>query len=369
MLLDHCDLMSLRLAGIYRWLPFDSLSVFGFDCCKTEIKRLASLDMVKIARSGSYLRLAEKGTAALEESGYPADKEGWRAYGNSPALRRRLEVVSVMLTALRAGIDPLQKQVDALRNQPVFFPAFALRVGAGNLMNAASCVGFGHWGEKAYMLQYTGPENRGMCLTNELTHFHNLSSVLDPNAQTPMAMIFAGPSYRQVYDRLQKPLPNTHNGKGFVDYAAVYGRSDMPIHLLSCDETGARQLAVMCEPDCNAKLARASFGEGWTPRDADIQEADGHVEGSPLVIAVDMDVRRVERVIAAARRQGRREVLVAALKVQMRGLYLDILPKDGLVTPLSIGPEVLKNAFGKPLALYQMERKLTSGEGDHAKTV
>ena len=72
-----------------------------------------------------------------------------RPYAQSSALRRRLEVGTVLLTCLGAGIEPAYDKVDRLKRQPVFLPAFALRGGDGNLMNAASCVGFGHWGNHA----------------------------------------------------------------------------------------------------------------------------------------------------------------------------------------------------------------------------
>ena len=47
---------------------------------------------------------------------------------------------TVLLTCLGAGIEPAYDKVDRLKRQPVFLPAFALRGGDGNLMNAASCV-------------------------------------------------------------------------------------------------------------------------------------------------------------------------------------------------------------------------------------
>ncbi len=68
--------------------------------------------------------------------------------------------------------------------------------------------------------------------------------------------------------------------------------------------------------------------------------------GSPLVIAVDMDLRRLERVCRDARQQGRKEILVAALEGQMTGLLLDLFPRDIPVRPLRINGNVLSAAFG-----------------------
>lgn len=81
-------------------------------------------------------------------------------------------------------------KVDRLKRQPVFLPAFALRGGDGNLMNAASCVGFGHWGNHAYLLQYVSRQNPGFFMNNELSHLYNLASVFSERLDTPL-----GPSF------------------------------------------------------------------------------------------------------------------------------------------------------------------------------
>ena len=108
----------------------------------------------------------------------------------SPALRRRLEVGTVLLTCLGAGIEPAYDKVERLKRQPVFLPAFALRGGDGNLMNAASCVGFGHWGDHAYLLQYVSRQTPGFFMNNELSHLYNLASVFSERLDTPQVLLF-----------------------------------------------------------------------------------------------------------------------------------------------------------------------------------
>ena len=76
-----------------------------------------------------------------------------------------------------------------------------------------------------------------------------------------------------------------------------------------------------------------TFGSRWNSRDDHIPDADGHVDGCPLVIAVDMDLRRLDRVCRQAGDQRRREILVAALEGQMSGL-------------LRVNAQVLSIAFG-----------------------
>jgi len=352
MLLDQSDMLLLRLTGAYRWLPCDSLSVFGFGSLRNAATLLSNIKLVKLARSGKYIMLTEKACEFLTRLNYPADTEGHRAYDNSDPLRRRLEVASVMLTCLRAGIDTLQDDVDALAEQPTFYPAFLLRTGEINLMNAASCIGFGNWGNCAYMIQYVGADSRGMYQSNEMSQFRNLSSVFSKALRYPKAMIFAGVSYAEVYDRVHRRiLPQSKSPKAYVDYSEVYADLDIPIHLLSCDETGATQLVIMRQPDYNARIARAAFGERIRADD-EIPDADGRVDDFAFVVGVDMDIRRVQRIIDAARTLGRSEVVIAALPKQM-DFYTPLFADDEFVTLRAIPDAVLQTAFGDAIRLFE----------------
>jgi hypothetical protein len=255
-------------------------------------------------------------------------------------------------------MNVLPQDVYALAKPPVFLPAFLLR-GAGNanganLMNAAACAGFGRFGDGTYMFLYAEAESGGMYLVNELSHLHNLTAVTGTNARP--AMIFAGKTYGGVYARVLKSLvPKNKNVKGFVDFHEAYKKAEIPIHLLSADETGALQLAVMARPDCKAKIARAAFGERHTPFDPEIPEADGAVCGLPLIVGIDMDIRRAKKVWEKAAALGRKEVLLAALPAQIKSFYLSVLPRGGIVTPLAAPDELLSSAFGKGFSLWEPE--------------
>jgi hypothetical protein len=320
---------------------------------RAEADKLLALKLMALSRSGKYFMLTARGYGFLDDLGWHYERGVKRAYENSTALRRRLEVCSVMLTALRAGIDVLCEGAYALRSQPVFRPAFALRTGGVNLMNAASCIGFGHWGNTSYILQYCGAESKGMYFANELSQLHRLAPVFDESLSTPSAMILAGRSYSEIFERVHtRVLPKSDTVRGYADYSDAYRLCELPVHLLPCDETGAMQLAVMREPGYREKIALAAFGDKWTRHDADIPFADGCVDGCPLVIAVDMDIRRVLRVITEADRLGRPEIMLAALREQIKDFYLSAIPKDKGVTPLIIRESLLYTAFGKRIALF-----------------
>jgi len=323
MLYDRRDFGLLRLAGAYQWLP---------------LAPLRSLSPLKqLSREADLL-------SAFDLSFQPPAK---RPYSNSPTLRRRLEVGSILFTCLSAGIEPALDKVERLKHQPVFLPAFTLRTGDGNLMNAAGCAGFGHWGDMAYMILYVSETNSGFFMNNELAHLHNLASVFSERLDTPQALILAGASYPAIYKILTRKTTSDRNGKkGYVDYSQAYPRLGIPACLLPCDDTGALQLAIMRQTDYCPRIAQAAFGARWKAEDDRLPEADGHVDGNPLVIALDMDLRRLDRICRDARQQGRKEILVAALEGQMSGLLLDYFPRDIPVRPLRINARVLSVAFG-----------------------
>ena len=219
-------------------------------------------------------------------------------------------------------------------------------------MNAAGCAGFGHWGGAAYMVQYVCEEHSGFFMNNELAHLHNLASVFSERLDTPQVILFAGDSYRAVYEVLTQKTRSDRNGKkGFVDYSQAYPQLGIPACLLSCDDTGALQLSIMRQASYHARIAQAAFGARWKAEDGRLPEADGQVDGNPLVIAVDMDLRRLDRVCRDARQQNRKEILVAALEGQMSGLLLDFFPKDSSIRPLRVNSKVLSVAFGGECAL------------------
>ena len=355
MILDSCDMLLLHLTGAYRYIPTASLNACGFRALQAGFKMLTTAKLIRLTRSGKYFYLRPAGFELLDSLGFHYEPPAKRAYDKSEALHRRLEVSAVMLTCLRAGIDTLLDNIDALLQQPTFYPAFMLRVGEINLMNAASCIGFGNWGNRAYMLQYVGAESRGMYQANEVSQLNNLSSVFSKALRYPKAMIFAGGSYAEVYDRVHRRiLPQSKKQKAYVDYSEVYADLDIPIHLLSCDETGATQLVIMRQPDYNARIARAAFGERIRADD-EIPDADGRVDDFAFIVGVDMDVRRVLRIIEAARTLGRSEVVIAALPKQM-DFFTPLFAADEFVTLRAIPDAVLQTAFSDAIRLFEPDK-------------
>ena len=144
MLYDRRDFGLLRLAGTYQWLPLAPLrALSSLQPLYREAELLSTLGLMSFSRSNQYLMPSPEGYQFLASMEIDCHAPTKRPYAQSSALRRRLEVGTVLLTCLGAGIEPAYDKVDRLKRQPVFLPAFALRGGDGNLMNAAHALGVG----------------------------------------------------------------------------------------------------------------------------------------------------------------------------------------------------------------------------------
>ncbi|MEY8231935.1 hypothetical protein AALA82_09975 [Oscillospiraceae bacterium 50-16] len=162
MLYDRRDFGLLRLAGAYQWLPLAPLRALSpLKQLSREADLLSLMGLLTFSRNKEYLMPSPRGYQFLNSAGLNYQPPTKRPYSNSPKLSCRLEIGSILFASLSAGIEPALDKVEHLKRQPVVLPAFTLRSEDGNLMNAAGCSGFGHWGNTAYMIQYVSEYSTG----------------------------------------------------------------------------------------------------------------------------------------------------------------------------------------------------------------
>lgn len=125
MLYDRRDFGLLRLAGTYQWLPLAPLrALSSLKHLYREAELLSTLGLLSFSRSNQYLMPSPEGYQFLASMEIDCHAPTKRPYAQSSALRRRLEVGTVLLTCLGAGIEPAYDKVDRLKRQPVFLPRF-----------------------------------------------------------------------------------------------------------------------------------------------------------------------------------------------------------------------------------------------------
>lgn len=91
---------------------------------------------------------------------------------------------------------------------------------------------------------------------------------------------FAGPSYGCILEEL-KARGKKSEGK-LIRYSEAYRELHYPIHLLSCDETGARQLQIMAVPYYRESWRGSCFAPAYQPPPEDAPAWDALYNGLPL---------------------------------------------------------------------------------------
>lgn len=152
-----------------------------------------------------------------------------------------------------------------------------------------------------------------------------------------------------------------------LDYGGVYRCLQLPIRLLSCESTGAVQLQIMSVPDYRTRLARAALKNQYRPPPEDVPEWDAIFQGVPFVLAADMDLRRIDAALRAARAQGHRQIAMAALEGQAEQVLFPRYRDAGLARVFVLTPDAVREATGrKPVPYSPPRTQFTTSKGDVA---
>lgn len=186
-----------------------------------------------------------------------------------------------------------------------------------------------------------------MAVNDELAAFHNHTNF---GKNTQRAFLFAGSSYESVIEEL-KTQDEKKNEK-LIRYGEAYHCLHAPIHLLSCDKTGAQQLQIMTVPDYRVKLTRLMLRSAYQPPPEDIAAWDATYQNRPFVIGADMNLRRIDAAIASAKKRGCLPISLAALDAQGDAVLLRRYKDTGYAVIYKVTESVLTELFGRPPSLY-----------------
>lgn len=198
-----------------------------------------------------------------------------------------------------------------------------------------------------YAAHYVCPGIGRMAVNDELAAFHNHTNF---GKNTQRAFLFAGSSYESVIEEL-KTQDEKRNEK-LIRYGEAYHCLHAPIHLLSCDETGAQQLQIMTVPDYRVKLTRLMLRSAYQPPPEDIAAWDGLYNGHPFVVGADMDLRRIDTAVRTAKQHGCLPIALAALEGQGSAVLLQRYADPGCATVYKVTENVLSELLGRAPNLY-----------------
>lgn len=319
----------------------------NFASTETERENLTFLTLIKRHERSGTLTITAYGKTLLHtilEGAVPDQTFSYR----QDIIQRRVRLSLLLMTAYRAGINVFTTTVNSLSGQDAFFLTAVTRNRGHNPWGSARVGAIAHLGGIYYAAHYVCPGIGRMAVNDELSALHNHTNF---GKDTRRAFLFAGPSYGCILEEL-KARGKKSEGK-LIRYSEAYRELHYPIHLLSCDETGARQLQIMAVPYYREKLARLMLRSAYQPPPEDAPAWDGLYNGHPFVIGADMELRRIDAAIRMARERNCLPIALAALDAQGSAVLLARYADPGYATVYKVTDGVLTKLFGHAPALYE----------------
>ena len=300
----------LDILRFLRWCRFvlakDLTGVFS----KGEVQNLEILRLIKLYSPAQAYTLTASGTRLLEAAFPKLPAAVAPAYKAADTIRR-IRQAKLMTTAYQAGVSVFTTDVSALNEQAMFLPIIARNRGS-NPWGSTRVAALLHTGDLMCTIHWVSPNIGCVALTDELTAFQNHTAAIPAKQR---AMIFAASSYKEILAELDAGRENQHTR--LQSYREVYDCLKLPLFLLPCNETGCLQLRILGTPNYRELLARIILKSHYVPPPANRAIYDALYQGVPFVMAADMDLRRIDAAVEAARSDGVSQIALAALPEQV----------------------------------------------------
>ena len=344
MIFSQGDIDVLRLIRWCQFIEPDDLKDLS-----AETDSLIALGLIRRHKKSGALIMGKKGVQLLQALFHQNAPHYPPSY-HTPIVQRRLRLSKLALTAYCGNVDIFLDRNELLSKSPSMFLSALTREKGSNPWGSTRVAAITHLGDLFCAVHYVCPGIGKLALTDELTAFSNQTARF-PGAKR--IFIFAGESYRDILAELEA---DTQTDTKLISYGGAYQCLQLPVHLLSCDDTGAVQLQIMAQPDYRTRLAWAALKEAYQPSPLDVPVWDAIYQGRPLVIAADMDLRRLDAAIQAARSRGLEQIAVAALEKQAKTVLIPRYQDTGRARVFALTKEAITEVTGRPPVPYTPPR-------------
>ena len=300
----------------------------------------------------NFLTLTAKGNRFLEAFLSEIPVKAPKTYAEEKILRR-VSFSKLALTAYRAGFRVFSTKAEGLLKDPSLFLPVISRGHGANPWSSSRIAAVARMGDTLAAIHYVSPGIGKIFLTGELTSFSNNTSQIRTARRV---ILFGGESYRDILTELED-LPEqpkeeeTGNRRkkkrrkkedgSLVSYGEAYKKMDTDIHLLPCDDTGALQLRLMSQEDYRRRLTEAALLTHYQPPPEEHPEWDAMFEGRPFVMAADMNLRRVQKAILSAQKNGLMPIAMAALPGQAEAVLNTRYRNTSLARVFTLSPKAV----------------------------
>ena len=287
---------------------------------ETERENLITLGLIKRHQRSDTLLLTNSGRAFLQAA-LEGDVPNLTLSYHDAAIERRVRLSALMMIAYHAGINVFTITANSLAEPSTLFITAITRSRGHNPWGSARVGAIAHLGSTYYAVHYIYSGIGRMAVNDELAAFHNHTNF---GKDTQRAFLFAGASYADIIEELK--VRDEKRDTKLIRYSEAYRGLHYPVHLLSCDETGARQLQIMAVPDYRMKLAKLMLRSAYRPPPEDAPAWDAIYQNRPFVIGADMNLRRIDAAIASAKKRGCLPISLSCDETGARQLQIMAVP-------------------------------------------
>ena len=337
MMLSQRDFDVLRLL---RWCRMICSKELYETFSKDEVMNLSAAQMIRFSDAAKAWCLTPCGNRVLGSAGFtlpPAKAPTYR----EPDITRRLRLAQIVTTAYAAGVNIFLTKVSELQSKPSLFLPFLHRNRGSNPWGSTRVAALLHTGDLMCAIHWVSLGIGCVALTDELTAFQNHTAAIPAKQR---AMIFAASSYDEILAELDG-AQDDHNTR-LQTYREVYDGLKLPLFLLPCNGTGCLQLRIMGLPNYRELLARIILKSHYVPPPVDRSMYDALYQGIPFVMAADMDLRRIDVALNAARSDGLSQIALAALPEQVEPVLNRRYRETGKARVFTITESALRELLG-----------------------
>jgi len=354
MMLSCRDLDILRLLRWCRMIrPKELCEAFSED----EVMNLSAAQMIRFSDAAKAWCLTPCGNRVLGSSGVtlpPAKAPTYR----EPDITRRLRLAQIVTTAYAAGVNIFLTKESELQSQPSLFLPFLHRNRGSNPWGSTRVAALLHPGDLMGARHWVSPGIGCVALTDELTAFQNHTAAIPAKQR---AIIFAASSYEEILSELDT-VQEKQNTR-LQSYREVYDCLKLPLFLLPCNGTGCLQLRIMGVANYRELLARIILKSHYVPPPTNRAMYDALYQGIPFVMAADMDLRRIDAAVEAARSDGLSQIVLAALPEQVETVLNRRYRETGKARVFTITDAALRELLGSTAPYVPPDLPFYTSEG------
>ena len=340
---ESCMMLSCRDLDILRLLRWCRM-IRSKELCEAfsedEVMNLSAAQMIRFSDAAKAWCLTPCGNRVLGSSGFalpPAKAPTYR----EPDITRRLRLAQIVTTAYAAGVNMFLTKESELQSQPSLFLPFLHRNRGSNPWGSTRVAALLHTGNLMCAIHWVSPGIGCVALTDELTAFQNHTAAIHAKQR---ALIFAASSYEEILTELDAGQESQNTR--LQSYREAYDCLKLPLFLLPCNKTGCLQLRIMGVPNYRELLARIILKSHYVPPPANRAMYDALYQGVPFVMAADMDLRRIDAALDAARLDGLSQIALAALPEQVESVLNRRYRETGKARVFTITESALRELLG-----------------------